>query len=704
MKTRLQILLIWGLLWFGWNLQLVGQNLIPNPSFEVLIDTPCIPIQNVLIGERLEDFIEDWVQPTQGTADLFATYAPANCFAGGGDILTLQGDSCNFGPQGPRSGEGYMGLYFNANSNYQEYAQTPLLSRLQVGQTYCGEYYISWGENSTNFARQFGMLFTNDQIDRPNYHERILDLPQIVDPSYVKDSLNWYRIGGTFVASDTFGFVTIGVFNTPNNSAGILLYAQSHLSTTPSGCNWKSSYYYVDDVSVLPYVQPDVSVISPQDTVCAQTPYTLEATGAGNYSWSTLANPQEELSVSSKWTILPDTTTTYILTGRICDLVDRDTFTLYVRPPANANLGSDTTMCEFNPIVLSAANNAVSYLWSDSSTQSTFTANGPGLYWVESTDSYGCSFRDSIQVNLGDVQIQDLGPDTSLCSDEIYVLNIGNQYTDPIWSDGRQTYINSIQGPGVYWVQGTDSIGCQVSDTLVVNVAIQPPALGADQALCVGDSIMLSPLLSYATYQWSDGSNDNVNWVHQAGAYQLIVSNQRGCIDSSSINIFPGETPLELGMDLTWCAGDTFFLEPSGDWLDYLWSDGSTETSLSLSSPGLYYLAALNDNLCWNRDSIIVQNAGNCPGTLEMPNLFSPNADGINDVFRPLKAQSIEDFRMQIYDRWGRRVFETQLVDTGWAGQAFGEAAPGGVYYWIVKYTDDEGQEFVQKGNLLLAR
>jgi gliding motility-associated-like protein len=87
-----------------------------------------------------------------------------------------------------------------------------------------------------------------------------------------------------------------------------------------------------------------------------------------------------------------------------------------------------------------------------------------------------------------------------------------------------------------------------------------------------------------------------------------------------------------------------------------------------------------------------------------MPNVFSPNGDGINDYFQPI-AHNVSHFYCAVYDRWGKIVFEFQSTQDKWNGQTKnGSACPDGTYYYIVEAKDDNGKPYNTKGFLTMNR
>ena len=88
------------------------------------------------------------------------------------------------------------------------------------------------------------------------------------------------------------------------------------------------------------------------------------------------------------------------------------------------------------------------------------------------------------------------------------------------------------------------------------------------------------------------------------------------------------------------------------------------------------------------------------------PNAFTPNGDGLNDKFLPALAfHDLKAFRMEIYNRWGERIYETEdSVDGGWDGTSHGKVAPDGAYVYKVKYRSSDGRDFEEEGTVTLQR
>ncbi|MEM0996839.1 MAG: gliding motility-associated C-terminal domain-containing protein [Bacteroidota bacterium] len=155
------------------------------------------------------------------------------------------------------------------------------------------------------------------------------------------------------------------------------------------------------------------------------------------------------------------------------------------------------------------------------------------------------------------------------------------------------------------------------------------------------------------------------------------------------------------------CLGDTLTLTPDlpGDYsnVQYLWTTGETSESIEVMDQGFYGVQLTVNDTCIIGDTFFVD-VELCPSEVEMANIFTPNNDGINDMFRPVSFSRIDDVTLLVYDRWGNQLFETDNLNDGWNGTQNGEPAPEGVYYWIIERRGRNQEYGRQAGSVLLMR
>lgn len=162
---------------------------------------------------------------------------------------------------------------------------------------------------------------------------------------------------------------------------------------------------------------------------------------------------------------------------------------------------------------------------------------------------------------------------------------------------------------------------------------------------------------------------------------------------------------LDLGNDTTLCKVEGFELSVDPAFSQVSWSDGTAGNSFAAPGPGLYWAEGISGG-CLDRDSILLYEPEHrCECQIYLPNVFSPNGDGLNDVFSPLTPCTLEDYEMAVFDRWGKMLFRSTDPASGWDGATGGRPAPSGVYaYWLRRRFAYDAAPSILKGELLLLR
>lgn len=164
--------------------------------------------------------------------------------------------------------------------------------------------------------------------------------------------------------------------------------------------------------------------------------------------------------------------------------------------------------------------------------------------------------------------------------------------------------------------------------------------------------------------------------------------------------------PVNLS-DQTLCLGDSATLDPgipaAYTNVRYLWTTGATSPTITVLDQGFYGVQITIDDTLVIGDTIFVD-VEMCPPTLDMANVFTPNNDGVNDLFRPVTFSRLQNATMRIFDRWGNLLYESKDMNAGWSGTHNGEQCPEGVYYWTVTYRGLNQKSARMAGNLTLLR
>lgn len=208
--------------------------------------------------------------------------------------------------------------------------------------------------------------------------------------------------------------------------------------------------------------------------------------------------------------------------------------------------------------------------------------------------------------------------------------------------------------------------------------------------------------------------------VHAASGNYLL-SAQKGtngttvldlCGDGMSLpatlpfTIPPPITGKFLPPDTTKCSYSTITISSLREFVAYNWQHGSSAAngpSIAVTDPGLYKLQVSDANGCTATDSIDIKDS-TCPQFCFIPTAFTPNGDGKNDKFKAVFAGPTSDFKIAVYDRWGRVVFETTDPFLGWDGTTGGNPQPAGTYAYICIYRLYQQPQRMQRGTVILIR
>ena len=293
------------------------------------------------------------------------------------------------------------------------------------------------------------------------------------------------------------------------------------------------------------------------------------------------------------------------------------------------------------------------------------------------------------------------GSDTSLTFIQPYSMAEGVPSFDSISNNTfRQTRHNfvTILSGNLTKESGCGRIGLTVHDNPIVS-------LDKDSVLCQGGTRTLDAGQAYPNYSWSDGSTGPSIVVNKTGKYWLSVTDENGCTGSDTTYIST-ISPLPSGFlppDTTICQFSKMTIRPTHAYENYLWSDLSSAPELVINQAGVYRLEVTDSNHCAGSDSVLVTQK-QCLEDLVVPNAFTPNGDGRNDVFRPIVLENVVHYKFDVYDRWGERIFESKTPMQGWDGKLNGIPAANGVYVWFCQYQPDGQEERIKKGTVVLIR
>lgn len=425
------------------------------------------------------------------------------------------------------------------------------------------------------------------------------------------------------------------------------------------------------------------AIASPNTTGCA--PYTVNfinaSTGSYNYIWNfgdgsatdTAANPQHTFNNVGSYTVM-----LVAIDSNSCKMTDTTYLTINVVPPPVINLGNDTILCNTSTMQLDATVPGCTYAWSTGSTLPIILVSTAGVYSVTVNNGY-CNVTDNVIVQY--VTKPDLGNDTLLCEGQSIQISAGNRGMNYLWSTGETTQVITVSTSGTYHVEVSGGL-CTERDTITIDFTPPPVAsIGNDTLLCPGASLLLDAGNPGLKYKWSSGETTQQITALHSNIYSVTVT-VGNCISNDEIKITIAD-PIDLGPDYSLCSGSSLTLNAGNPGCSYLWSTGEATQKITVSTPNIYNVEIILPG-CILKDTIDVSAAFGATDIF-VPNTFTPNKDGLNEMFTAYGIEVIS-YDMKIFDRWGELIFQTSDIDRGWDGIYKGRLVPNDVYVYKIEF------------------
>jgi len=339
--------------------------------------------------------------------------------------------------------------------------------------------------------------------------------------------------------------------STSNQTYNVNLFGTYSVVVTDSVTGCAGSDTIVVGINAAPSFSLGSDVV-----VCAGTQVAFSGpSGLYSYLWNTA-----DTTVS----ITTGTAGSYdvAVTDGVNGCTSMDTVVLTVNALPVVALGNDTTLCSAaGSITLSGPAGNYAYFWSTADTTQSIIVNGTATYAVTVTDTAtSCFAADTIQVVYNPSPVVTLGSDTTFCSSNgpITLVATAGPY-QYMWSDNSTGNTLTTNTTGTYYVNLTDSItGCTASDTVNVNVPVNPTVVLSDTAFCGTDVTLNGPAGPF-NYLWSTADTTQSLFVNVSGVYTLTVTDTTsGCTgsDSSTVNVNANPVVAASASNLAPCADD----------------------------------------------------------------------------------------------------------------------------------------------------
>lgn len=377
--------------------------------------------------------------------------------------------------------------------------------------------------------------------------------------------------------------------------------------------------------------------------------------------------------------------------------------------PSTTASATQTLLCSGQTTTLSTSGIGT-YLWSNGVTTQTMPVSNSGVYTVTLTNSCGTAVS-SVTISSQATPTVSLSESSStICLGQSSTITANSNVNNYSWSTGSFTNTTVVNTSGIVTVSVSNSCGvATASTTIFSNILPVLNLTSSSTTICPNETASLTVTGGSAPYSWSNSSNTGSVVTTNGGT--VTVSNTNSC-GTATATIIVTVTNLNASLSANPISGTTpltvDFTNNSIGATTYLWDFGNgtsantqTVSSQTYNVVGSYVVYLLvTSGSCLDIDSLTI-NVLNQAGTIVIPNVFTPNGDSINDVFR-VTGFNIIDFNCTIFDRWGLQMFAWEGIKNGWDGKTNDKDVPDGTYFYIINAKDIDGAEIKKQGTVTL--
>jgi len=474
----------------------------------------------------------------------------------------------------------------------------------------------------------------------------------------------------------------------------------------------------VDDFNLIVHDLPVVD-FGKDTTICEGGKLVLDV-GAVNMIYTiewTLPN-----TILNQQTLEVSTTDTYaVKVSSSATCYDEDTIAITLQANPVVDLGDQAEICVGETFELDAQNPTLLKLWSTNESTNTIEVSDQNTYSVTVTDALGCKGVDDFSLIVHDLPTINMSIPSDVC------YNAGNvslqvEPSSGLFSgigvlfdqlDPKDVSLVADQGSYIYY-HYIDENNCSNRDSAMITLRMEPVVnvLFSDTSICVGDHVLLSASFdSSVDFEWFyNGSvidNSNTTSVQNSGIY-TVTTNTAYCISEEKevnvtvlnpeveVAVLPEET-IQLGE-----SAELIIINPSSDY-SYIWSSDLVSIGFGES---------IEVSPTENTDYEVTATIGHCQNSANatvvviqpviIPSMFTPNGDGLNDVWGITGLESYSYYELKVYNRWGDVVYDNYRDYQPWGGMIHGSDVPAAVYYYVLSL--GESGETLFNGSVTILR
>jgi gliding motility-associated-like protein len=497
-----------------------------------------------------------------------------------------------------------------------------------------------------------------------------------------------------------------------NSVAGIQNYTLT--ITTENGCEYTAGgVFTVSDAPELPEIETEI-------TLCASESYTLDAndypewtvtdsngdevevftteeSGTYTFIFSSACAPDEQIDVSVEQIIISD----------FIDFEDQIICTgsdVVINIP---NWGS--VAAESDLAVLFESDSPISY----QGNSLTFSFIEDGTYTIQIVGSIlNCPVDEIFEIEVVSPPEAFAQNNYNICNGEVIDLDFSDLPFEVLDSEDEVIASFQISSGGTYIFTGQNACSSFEEIVTVNETIIDPSSFGDFAIICQGqDTLAIGFNSTDYNYSWESGSDESSILVVEAGQYDVLVTDTTGvCSKSFSFQVngvpFSPSEIFELP-EMELCLEGQITVNFPPQYGPYAFSD--TLAGLTYTATETETLSFTYSDGCYTYQDTLFISVESCLCPIWVPNVFTPDEDGLNDLFRPVLDCSVYDYRMTIFSRWGHEIFQSNDIEMPWRGESPNSDfyADTGVYVYLIVFNQKlDGLLVPQelKGSITLVR
>lgn len=439
--------------------------------------------------------------------------------------------------------------------------------------------------------------------------------------------------------------------------------------------------------------------------LCGNVPLTVTASGADSYAWSTGANTAVA-QITAPGTL--------VVTGTNACGSDSLVITVITGELPSVSITGDASFCAGSTTTITAQGPGP-FTWNTGASGPMLTVANAGTYSVTTSNGCGSASAQVDVVQLPSPQVSISGP-VQLCTGASVSLT-ANGASDYLWSTGSNAPSITVTSAGTYSVVGTNACGTDAADVTVTALPEPVVSITGNTTFCSGGSTVLTAT-GNGPVIWNNGATAPSITVTASGTY--TVSNTNGC-GTATDQVTVQQTNVVAVIEASAVTGFAPFIvvfsaagEPLGN-IGWDLGDGTQASSGTVThtftEPGSYPVdLSLEVNGCSGSDQLIITvlAPGQVPdaevSSIIVPNVITPNGDGMNDRLEPL-LQRIVRMELRIYNRWGQEVAYLDRPGRTWDARGpSGEPVVEGTYFYAVEAWGGDGVDHSRTGSITILR